>query len=105
VSKFVVTDVFGNTVIGSFAAWDHVTRRHPELKDKESIIEETITSPKAVYKTSDSARLMFKGAMILSGFWKDTFPVAVVEYGQRALGHLITAYLSTSEPRGNRKWP
>lgn len=72
-SKFVVTDVFGNTVIGSFAAWDHVTQRHPELRDKESIVQTTITSAEAVYETSYPARFMFKGAMILSGFGEAAF--------------------------------
>jgi hypothetical protein len=105
VSKFVVTDVFGNTVIGSFAAWDHAVRGHPELKDKESLIEMAIASPTSVHETSNAVRYAFRGATISSGFWSNSFPIAVVQYRQKDLGYLITAYLTTTETRGSRKWP
>jgi hypothetical protein len=105
VSKFVVTDVFGNTVVGSFSAWDHVTEGHPEMADQEDLTKRAIASPHSVHETSTNARLMFRGVTISTGFWKGNFPKVLVNYTRNGVGFLITAYLDTLEPRGKKIWP
>jgi hypothetical protein len=104
VSKFVVTDVFGNTVVGSFSAWDHVIQGHPEMVDQENIVKAAIVVPAAVYETSRKDRLLFRGETLSSGFWKGSFAKVAVNYRANHTGFLITAYLDTLEPRGKKRW-
>jgi hypothetical protein len=103
VSKFVVTDVLGNTVIGSFSAWDHVIQGHPEMVDQENLVKAAIVAPAAVYETSRTDRLLFRGEALSSGFWQGSFAKVVINY-RANIGFLITAYLDTLEPRGKKRW-
>ena len=48
-AKFVVADVFGQTVIATFASWDHVTR-HAEMAGKEEQVKDAIQHPDIVYE-------------------------------------------------------
>ena len=48
-AKFVVADVFGQTVIATFASWDHVIR-HTEMMGKEDQVKAAIEHPDIVYE-------------------------------------------------------
>ena len=102
-SKFVVTDVFGLTVIGSFNAWDHVIQGHREMIDQVDTVKAAIVEPLRVYETSRTDRLLFRGQTLLSGFWQGNFAKVIVNY-RTNIGFLITAYLATLEPRGKIRW-
>jgi hypothetical protein len=106
VAKFVITDIFGTTVVGTLAAWDHVLDGHPEMSDKEDLVKEAIINPTCVHQsTKDPARRLFRGATISSGFFKGSYAVAVVRYGKNGVGFLLTAYLKTLPLRGPKIWP
>jgi len=105
VSKFVITDVFGQTVVGSFSARNHVVDGHIEMIDQEELVKRAISSPKSVHETSDPARRLFRGATITMGFWKGNFPKVLLRYTKNGVGFLLTAYLDTLEPRGKKIWP
>jgi len=103
--KFIVTDVFGKTVVGSFSAWDHVQRRHPEMAGRENEVKSAIERPTSVHQGDTPSDQVFRGELIQGGFWKGSFAVAVVTYGAKGgSGFLKTAYLSTLEPRGAELW-
>jgi hypothetical protein len=104
--KFTVTDVFGQTVVGSFSAWDHLQRRHPEMAGRENDVRAAIERPVSVHVGQTNADRLFRGERFQSGFWTGNFPVVVVTYsGSAGLGFLNTAYLSTLEPVGALLWP
>jgi hypothetical protein len=103
--KFVATDVFGNTVVGSDSAWSHTQGRHPEMLGKEDAVKLAIEQPVSVHRGGTPAVSLFKGQTIAAGFWKGSFVIAVVEYTKKGSGHLMTAYLSTLDPRGEKIWP
>jgi hypothetical protein len=105
VARFTVTDVFGRTVVGPFAAWEHVVGGHAAMADFEDLVKAAISRPKSVHQTSDVARRLFRGSTIVTGFWRSAFPCVVVEYDRTDVGYLRTAYLSTLEPRGKVIWP
>lgn len=104
-SKFVVSDVFGQTVVGSFSAWDHVVDGHPEMADKLDLVKQAISAPKSVHETGTSTRRLIRSETITSGFWKGSFVKVLVNYTKGGVGFLITAYLDTLEPRGKQIWP
>jgi hypothetical protein len=103
--KFIATDVFGNTVVGSLSAWSHVQTRHPEMIGREDQVKVAIEQPVSVHQDDTPNVSLFTGQVITTGFWKDSFPVAVVEYIKSGNGYLKTAYLSTLGPRGTKIWP
>lgn len=70
----MVTDVFGRTVVGPFAAMDHILEGHPEMNGREDLIKQTITRPVSVHETSDVTRRLFRGSTIGTGFFKGSFP-------------------------------
>jgi hypothetical protein len=98
VAKFIITDVFGRTVIGPFAAWDHVLEGHPEMDGREELVKEAIIRPVSVHATRDPARRLFRGKTITSGFFSGSSPRAVVEYDRSDIGYLRTAYLDNLDP-------
>jgi hypothetical protein len=104
-ARFTVSDVFAQTVVGPYAAWDHAIKYHPEMKDKENEAKRAIEKPVAVYLGNTAADRLFRGETLASGFWKGAFPVVVVEYNNQNIGFLRTAYLSTLEPKGAVIWP
>jgi len=103
--KFIATDVFGRTVIGSLGACDHAERGHPEIVGREDQVKVAIEQPVSVHEGNDADTLLFRGQTITTGFWKNSLPVAVVEYIKNGNGYLRTAYLSTLEPKGGQLWP
>jgi len=105
VSKFVITDIFGQTVVGSFSAWNHVIDGYKEMIDQEELVKRAISSPTSVHETSDPLRRLFRGATITTGFWKGNFPKVLLRYTKNGVGFLLTAYLDTLEPRGKKIWP
>ncbi len=100
--KFVVTDRFGNTVIASYAAWDHVTQGHPEMMGKEALVQQAVENPDQVHDGRTSTHKLFT-ARVNSGFYAGSLVVAVVRY-QRGVGYLNTAYLSGLAPKGAMIW-
>jgi len=102
--KFSVTDVFGNTVVGSFSAWDHITKRHPEMAGRETEVKAAIERPISVHEGNIPADSLFYGDVISTGFWKGSSPVVAVHYGGNKTGFLKTAYLVNRAPRGVIKW-
>lgn len=103
--KFIATDVFGNSVVGSLSAWSHVESHHPEMVGREDQVKVAIEQPVSVHRGEAPDVSLFKGQVITTGFWKDSFPVAVVEHIKSGNGYLKTAYLSTLDPRGTKIWP
>jgi hypothetical protein len=102
---FTVTDVFGNTVVGSLSAWDHVQKRHPEMVGREDQAKVAIERPVSVHEGNTPNTKVFKGDVLTTGFWANNFPVAIVEYVKNNTGYLRTAYLANRDPRGARIWP
>jgi hypothetical protein len=102
VAKFIVTDVFGNAVIATFASWDHVTR-HTEMVGKEDQVKAAIEHPDVVYEGRTPNHKLFTARNITTGFWASSITVAVVQYG-KGVGYLNTAYLTTLDPKGNILW-
>jgi hypothetical protein len=102
--KFQTTDVFGHSVVGSFSAWDHAIKGHPEMADKEDWAKAAIEKPVSVHSGNTAAHLVFRGLAIAVGFWAGSFPVAVVEYNSQNVGFFRTAYLSSLEPIGKVIW-
>lgn len=102
--KFRVTDVFGKLVIGSFSAWDHITKRHPEMAGRENEVKAAIERPMSVHEGNTPADSLFYGDVIASGFWKDNSPVVVVHYTAGGAGFVRTAYLVNRPPLGPIKW-
>jgi hypothetical protein len=92
VAKFIVTDVFGDTVIATFASWDHVTL-HTEMVGKEDQVKAAIARPDKVFTARN----------IMTGFWAGSITVAVVRY-RSGIGYLNTAYVATLEPQGRILW-
>jgi hypothetical protein len=102
--KFNATDVFGQTVVGSFAAWDHVKKGHPEMAGREDQVKTAIEQPVTVHEGNKPHTLVFRGQQIAKGFWRNASVLAVVEYRRNGDGYLNTAYLDTLEPPGAVKW-
>ena len=102
-AKFIVTDVFGQTVIATFASWDHVIL-HTEMIGKEDQVKAVIESPDAVYEGRTPEHKLFTARNITTGFWSGSITVAVVQY-RKGMGYLNTAYLTTLNPRGRVLWP
>jgi hypothetical protein len=105
VARFTITDVFGHVVVGSFSAWDHLVKGHPEMTDKEDAVKDAIEHPTAVHLGNTAADRLFRGQAVTAGFWKGAFPVVVVEYNNQNVGFLRTAYLSNLAPKGAKIWP
>ena len=103
-AKFIVTDVFGETVIATFASWDHVTTRHTEMIGKEDQVRIAIEHPDSVYEGRTPEHKLFTARNITTGFWAGSITTAVVRY-RKGVGYLNTAYLTTLEPRGRVLWP
>lgn len=103
--QFVATDVFGNTVIGSLSAWDHIEKRHPEMKGHENDVKGAIEHPVSVHEGNTNNRRVFRGAEITTGFLKNSSPVAIVEYNKSGTGFLCTAYVSPLTPQAKVLWP
>jgi hypothetical protein len=103
--KFTVTDVFGQSVFGSFAAWSHVEKRHVEMTGREDQVKAAIEKPLSVHEGNKANRLVYRGQQIASGFWRNAHVIAVVEYRRNKDGYLDTAYMDTLEPPGAVKWP
>ena len=101
-AKFVVADVFGQTVIATFASWDHVIR-HTEMIGKEDQVKAAIEHPDIVYEGRTPGHKLFTARNITTGFWAGSITVAVVQY-RNDIGYLNTAYLTTLEPRGRVLW-
>ena len=101
-AKFIVTDVFGQTVIATFASWDHVTL-HTEMVGKEEQVKAAIENPDAVYEGRTPEHKVFTARNIKTGFWVRSITVAVVRY-KKGTGYLNTAYLTTLEPKGTILW-
>ena len=101
-AKFIVTDVFGQTVIATFASWDHVTL-HPEMVGKEEQVKTAIERPDIVYEGRTPEHQVFTARNITTGFWTGSITVAVVRY-RKGIGYLNTAYLTTLEPKGKVLW-
>ena len=101
-AKFVVTDVFGQTVSATFASWDHVTR-HTEMIGKEEQVKATVQHPDTVFEGRTSAHKIFAARNITAGFWAGSITVAVVQY-RKGVGYLNTAYLTTLDPTGRILW-
>jgi hypothetical protein len=104
VAKFTITDIFGQTVVGSFSAWDHLVKGHSEMADKEEHVKQAIEHPLAVHLGNTPADRLFRGSTIQTGFWNGSFVVVVVEYNKQNVGFLRTAYLSNREPQGAMIW-
>jgi hypothetical protein len=102
VAKFVVTDVFGDTVIATFASWDHVTL-HTEMVGKEEQVKAALERPDVVYEGRTSEHKVFTARNITTGFWANSLTVAVVRY-RKGIGYLNTAYLTTLNPTGRVLW-
>jgi hypothetical protein len=98
VAKFIVTDGFGQTVIATFASWDHVTL-HPEMVGKEEQVKAAIERPDVVYEGRTPEHKVFTARNITTGFWAGSITIAVVRY-RKGIGYLNTAYLTTLEPKG-----
>ena len=103
--KFTASDVFGNTVIGPLSAWSHVEKRHAEMVGREDQVKVAIEQPVSVHEGNTPNTKVFKGEPISTGFWQDSFVVAIVEYVKNGTGYMRTAYLSTRDPGGVRLWP
>ena len=101
-AKFVVADVFGQTVIATFASWDHVTR-HTEMVGKEEQVKDAIQHPDIVYEGRTAAHKIFTTRNITAGFWAGSITVVVVQY-RKDVGYLNTAYLTTLDPKGRILW-
>ena len=102
-AKFIVTDVFGQTVIATFASWDHAML-HTEMVGKEDYVKAAIEKPDVVYEGRTPEHKLFTARNITSGLWAGSITVAVVRY-RKDIGYLNTAYLTTLEPKGKRLWP
>ena len=102
-AKFIVTDVFGQTVIATFASWDHVTL-HPEMVGKEEQVKAAIEHPHVVHEGRTPEHKVFTARTITTGFWAGSITVAVVRY-RKGIGYLNTAYLTTLNPIGRVLWP
>jgi len=102
VAKFIVTDVFGQTVIATFASWDHVTL-HSEMVGKEEQVKAAIERPDIVYEGRTPEHKVLTARNITTGFWAGSITVAVVRY-RKGIGYLNTAYLTTLEPKGKVLW-
>jgi hypothetical protein len=103
VAKFIVTDVFGQTVIATYASWDHVIQHHAEMVGKEVLAREAIENPDKVYEGRTPEHKIFAARNIKTGFWAGGITVAVVRY-RKGMGYLNTAYLATLEPNGRVLW-
>jgi hypothetical protein len=103
--KFITTDVFGQSVVGSLSAWDHIEKRHPEMAGRENEVKAAIERPISVHAGNMSGDKKFYGQQIAAGFWKDYFPVAIVTYTKKGDGHLKTAYLVPQQSAGKVLWP
>jgi hypothetical protein len=103
VAKFIVVDVFGQTVIATYASWDHLTQRHAEMVGKEDQVKEAIETPDVVYEGRTPEHKLFTARNIKTGFWAGHITVAVVRY-TKGIGYLNTAYLTTLEPKGRVLW-
>jgi hypothetical protein len=105
VARFTITDAFGYTVVGSFSAWDHLVKGHPEMTDKEDAVKSAIERPATVHLGNTAADRLFMGKALTAGFWKGSSPIVVVEYNKQNVGFLRTAYLSNLAPKGAKIWP
>jgi hypothetical protein len=103
VAKFIVTDVFGQTVIATFASWDHATL-HTEMVGKEDYVKAAIERPDMVYEGRTPEHKLFTARNIKVGLWAGSITIAVVRY-RKDIGYLNTAYLTTLEPKGKILWP
>ena len=103
-SRFTISDIFGQTVVGSFSAWDHIVKGHTEMIDKEEAVKHAIEKLVTVHLGNTASDRLFRGETFTSGFWNGSFAVVVVEYNKQNVGFLRTAYLSGLEPRGTIIW-
>ena len=102
-ANFIVTDRFGQTVIATYASWDHVIQRHSEMAGKEDQVKEAIENPDVVYEGRTSEHKIFSAQNIKAGFWAGSITMAVVRY-KKDVGYLNTAYFTTLKPKGRVLW-
>ena len=80
--------------------WEHIIKRHPEMKYQKERVLETIENPDLVQKGDFGGRLAIK-------FYEDTpltskFLVVIYKEVSKLDGFIITAYY-TNKPSGRRK--
>jgi hypothetical protein len=52
---FTTSDIKGNVVICATSTWNsHIERRHPEMRGRESDVQDAVSAPDAVFKSSVS---------------------------------------------------
>lgn len=101
-AKFIVTDMFGQTVIATFASWDHLIL-HAEMIGRDEQVKAAIENPDVVYGGRTPEHKVFTARSITTGFWAGSITVAVVQY-RKDVGYLNTAYLTTLVPKGRILW-
>lgn len=95
-------DAFGHTIELTAERWLHVLDAHPELRDGERLIPETLQEPEVVARSvyDPQARLYYKRFPHL---WHGKYLVVVVKLNRRHF--LLTAYVTDTIKRGERLWP
>ena len=75
--------------------WErHIQPRHPEVTEQD--IAEALTTPQRICDhRSISTQRVYQGSPRTRGFFRDSFPVVVVEVTKAQTGRVVTAYLTT----------
>jgi len=72
----------------------------------EQDIAETLTAPQRICDhRAISTQRVYQGSPRARGFFRDSFPVVVVEVTNAQAGRVVTAYLTTLAYPGQQRWP
>jgi hypothetical protein len=102
-------DVVYHTVDGlqvTLESWNwerHIQPRHPEVTEQD--IAEALT---ALQRICDhrviSTQRVYQGSPRTRGFFRDSFPVVIVEVTNVQTGRVVTPYLTTLAYPGQQRW-
>ncbi len=103
-------DVVYHTVDGlqvTLESWNwerHIQPCHPEVTEQD--IADALTAPQRICNhRAISTQRVYQGAPRTRGFFRDSFPVVVVEVTNAQTGRVVTAYLTTLAYLGQQRWP
>jgi hypothetical protein len=99
---FTVKDPLGRRIILDDDRWEHICRRHPELRPYQQELREVLTSPEVILE-DDAHAYSYSVLGIVSEPYRHSYLRVVVEQrGNRLL--VITAHFDVWPGKGNVIW-
>lgn len=97
----IYKDIFKGTIELTDERWYHITKEHPEVKEYREKIQEVLTSPDYIKKSSRDAKVL-----LYYKYYRDIFVgkflLVVVKKDLRSF--ILTCYITDAIKRGETLW-